>query len=218
VAAALGTLAVTALAVPWAAAGSTGLASLFESDSFYTNQSINGFVTRLVAPSDRTAPLWNGAFDPRPVMLALTGAFALATLAVLWRARGRLADRRGAAIGLSLALVAGIIGAPKESFWNQAIALVAVGLLLAVEAPDLRVGRFGRIDRALLCVWFGTAILWAAQWAIEPPADGQLGSVVTLLWSSSLYGMLALWLLMARRLVAPPLWPESPLHTTAEPA
>jgi hypothetical protein len=151
-------------------------------------------------------------------MFALTGALALATLAVLWRARGRLADRRGAAIGLGLALVAGIIGAPKESFWNQAIALVAVGLLLAVETPDLRVGRLGRIDRALLCIWFGTAILWAAQWAIEPPADGHLGSLVTLLWSSSLYGMLALWLLMARRLVAPPLWPESPLHTTAEPA
>ena len=218
VAGALGTVAVTALAVPWAAAGSTGLASLFDPDSFYTNQSINGFVTRLVSSSDRTAALWNGAFDPRPVMFALTGALALATLAVLWRARGRLADRRGAAIGLGLALVAGIIGAPKESFWNQAIALVAVGLLLAVETPDLRVGRLGRIDRALLCIWFGTAILWAAQWAIEPPADGQLGSVVTLLWSSSLYGMLALWLLMARRLIAPPLWPESPLHTTAEPA
>ena len=195
----------------WAAAGSSGLASLFDPDPFYTNQSINGFVARLVSPSDRTAPLWNGAFDPRPVMLALAAGFALATLAVLWRARARLADRRGAAIGLGLALVAGIIGAPKESFWNQVIALVAVGLLLAVEVPDLRVSRFGRIDRTLLCVWFGTAILWAALWAMEPRAAGQLGSVVTLLWSSSLYGMFALWWLMTRRLAAPPLWRDEGL-------
>ena len=205
VAGSLGTLAVATLALPWAAVGSSGLASLFDPDSFYTNQSINGFVTRLVSSSDRTAPLWNGGFDPRPVMLVLTAGFALATLAVLWRARGRLADRRGVAIGVGLALVAGIVGAPKESFWNQAIALVAVGLLLAVDVPDLRVGRFERLDRALLIVWFGSAICWAAQWAIEPQASGQLGSVLTVLWSSSLYGMLALWLLLARRLFAAPL-------------
>ncbi len=202
---ALGTLALATLAVPWAAAGSSGLASLFDPDPFYTNQSINGFITRLVSPSDRTAPLWNGAFDPRPVMLALTAAFGLITLLILWRARSGLADRRGAAIGLGLTLVAAIIGAPKESFWNQAIALVAVGLLLTVEVPDLNVSRFSRIDRGLLCIWFGSAILWAAQWAVEPSAAGQLGPVVTLLWSSSLYGMFALWWLMARRLAAPPL-------------
>ena len=88
---------------------------------------------------------------------------------------------------------------------------MAVGLLLAVEVPDLRVSRFGRIDRALLCVWFGTAILWAALWAMEPRAAGQLGSVVTLLWSSSLYGMFALWWLMTRRLAAPPLWRDEGL-------
>jgi hypothetical protein len=206
---ALGTLALATLMVPWAAAGSGNLSSLFDPDAFYTNQSINGFVTRLVSPSDRTTPMWNGAFDPRPVMLALTLAFGLVTLAVLWRVRVRLADRRGAAIGLGLALVAGIIAAPKESFWNQALALVAVGLLLAAEAPDLLFGRFGRIDRALLGAWFGSAILWAAQWAVEPRAAGAVGSVVTLLWSSSLYGMLALWLLMARRLLAQPPRPSA---------
>ena len=205
---ALGVLALATLALPRAAAGSSGLASLFDPDSFYTNQSINGFVTRLVSSSDRTAALWSGAFDPRPVMLALTAAFGLVTLLALWRARTRLADRRGAAIGLGLALVAGIVGAPKESFWNQAIALVAVGLLLAVEVPDLGVGRFGRTDRALLAIWFGSSVLWAAQWSIEPAASGPLGGVVTLLWSSSLYGMLALWWLLARRLTAAALRPS----------
>jgi hypothetical protein len=205
VAGALGALLLATVALPWAAAGSGSLASLLDPDPFYTNQSIDGFVTRLVSASDRTVPLWSGAFDPRPVMLALTAGFAILTLAFLWQARARLADRRGAAIGLGLALVAGIVGAPKESFWNQAIALVAVGLLLAVEVPDLRIGRFGRLDRALLCIWFGSAIVWAALWAIEPRATGQLGAIVTLLWSSSLYGMLALWWLLARRLFASPL-------------
>jgi alpha-1,2-mannosyltransferase len=204
VAGALGTLALATVALPWAAAGSSGLASLLDPDAFYTNQSIDGFVTRLVSASDRTVPLWNGGFDPRPAMLALTAAFALATLAVLWRARPALANRRGAAIGLGLALVAGIAGAPKESFWNQAMALMAVGLLLAVEVPDLRIGRFSRLDRALLGIWFGSALVWAALWAIEPRATGQLGPILTLLWSSSLYGMLALWWLLARRLFAPP--------------
>ena len=37
-------------------------------------------------------------------------------------------------------------------------------------------------------------------WAIEPPGLGPLTPVVTLAWSSSLYGLLALWFLFARRL------------------
>jgi hypothetical protein len=196
----LGALAAAVLVAPWAAAGSGGLASLLDPDAFYTNQSINGFVTRLVVPSDRSVPLWTGGFDPRPVMLVATAAFGLVTLAVLWRARGRMVTRRGAALGLGLALVAGIVGAPKESFWNQSIALVAVGLLLAVEAPDLRLRTLGRTDLGLLGAWFGSALVWAAVWVIEPPASGPLAPIVTLAWSSSLYGLVALWCLLVRRL------------------
>ncbi|MGZ6273588.1 MAG: glycosyltransferase family 87 protein [Candidatus Limnocylindrales bacterium] len=195
----LGALAAAAVAVPWAAAGG-GLASLLDPDAFYTNQSINGFVTRLVIPSEKSSPLWNGGFDPRPVMLAATAAFGLVTLTVLWRARGTLLTRRGAALGLGLALVAGIVGAPKESFWNQSIALVAVGLLVAVETPDLRLAPLGRTDLCLLGAWFGSAIVWALVWAIEPPASGPLTPIVTLAWSSSLYGLVALWFLFTRRL------------------
>ena len=82
-----GALAVAALLAPWAGEGSEGLMSLLEPDSYFTNQSINGFVSRIVRPSERTLPLWDHGFDPRPVMLLLTGLFALATLYVLWRAR-----------------------------------------------------------------------------------------------------------------------------------
>jgi hypothetical protein len=197
---ALGSLAAAVAVAPWAAAGSGGLASLLDPDAFYTNQSINGFVSRLVVSSDNSVAPWNGGFDPRPVMVVATAAFGLLTLAVLWRARGRMRSRRGLALGLGLALVAGIVGAPKDSFWNGSIALVAVGLLVAVDAPDLRLRVLGRTDMGLLGVWFGSALVWAAVWAIEPPAAGPLAPVVTLAWSSSFYGLVALWCLFVRRL------------------
>jgi hypothetical protein len=197
-----GAFAAAILAAPWANKGSGGLAGLLDPDTYYTNQSINGFVTRLVRDSGRTVALWKGGFDPRAATVVLTAAFGLLTLALLWRARGTLATRRGAALGLGLTLAAGIVGAPKESFWNQAIALLAVGLLLAVEAPDLRLRQLGRADLALLATWLGAALVWTAVWALNPKAAaaGPCGPVVTLAWSSSLYGMLALWWLFARRL------------------
>ncbi len=198
--AAAGAVAAATLALPWAATGSGGLASLLDPDPFYSNQSINGFVTRLVWPSELTAPVWEGGFDPRPVMLALTAAFGLATLVVLWLGRREMLTRRGAALGLGLSLVAAIIGAPKDSFWNESLVLVAVGLLLAVETPDLRLGRLGRVDLALLGAWFGSALLWAAIWGISPAPSVPLAPLVTLLWSTSLYGLLALWWLFVRRL------------------
>jgi hypothetical protein len=197
---ALGALLVAVAVAPWAAAGSGGLAALFDPDPYYTNQSINGFVTRLVQPTGRTMPLFERAFDPRPAMIALTALFAVLTLALLWHYRAALRTRRGAALGMAFVLVAGVAGAPKDSFWNETMCLVAAGLLLAVDAPDLRFGRFDRRDRCLLGVWLGTAFLWAAVWAIEPSPAGAFAPIVNLMWSSSLYGLLALWLLFARRL------------------
>ena len=199
---ALGALLVAVAIAPWAAAGSGGLAALLDADPYYTNQSINGFVTRLVQPTGRSLPLLEGAFDPRPVMIAVTALFALLTLALLWRYRAALKTRRGAALGMAFVLVAGVAGAPKDSFWNEAMCLVAAGLLLAADAPDLRFGRFGRLDRCLLGVWLGTAFLWAGVWAIEPSPAGAFAPIVNLLWSSSLFGLLALWLVLARRLRA----------------
>jgi hypothetical protein len=197
----VGAVVVATLAVPWASAGSSSLASLFDPDGFYTNQSINGFVTRFFADTDRTLAILPG-LDPRLPMLALTGAFGLATLAVLWRGRLALATQRGAALGLGLALVAATAGAPKTSFWNESIVLIAVGLLLVFDrpAPEGSAPGWPRLDRLLLAFWFGSAVLWAAIWAVEPTSAGPLAPLVTLLWSSSLYGLLALWWLLARRM------------------
>jgi hypothetical protein len=203
VAGGVGALAIAVAVAPWAAAGSGGLASNLDPDSYYTNQSINGFVTRLVEPTNRTSALFPQAFDPRPAMIVLTAILAAATGLVLWRYRATLSTRRGAALGMALALVAGVAGAPKDSFWNESLCLVAVGLLIAVDAPDLTLGRFGRVDRGLLAAWFCGAIVWAAVWAAEPARDGPAAAIVNLLWSASLFGLLALWLLLARRLRAP---------------
>jgi hypothetical protein len=196
--------ALAVAAAPWAAAGSGSLGSLMEPDTFYTNQSINGFVTRLAWEGDRTLPIWRGAFDPRVAMLALTAAFGAATLGVLWWRRAALRGRRGAMLGLGFALVAATIGAPKTSFWNESLVLAAVALLLAAEAPGLTLRAFGALDRALLAVWFGGAVLWAAVWAVEPARTGPLSWAVTLLWSSSLFSLLALWSLFVRRLAGLP--------------
>jgi alpha-1,2-mannosyltransferase len=206
---ATGAMAISAAIVPWAVSGSGGLASLLDPDGFYTNQSINGFVTRLVTATSRSLPLASGAFEPRPVMLAATALFGLVTLAVLWRSRAKMTSRRGLAYGLAFALVAATIGAPKTSFWNESILLVAVALVLAVEAPDLRpvarpgdwADRLDRLDVGLLAFWFGSALLWALVWAIEPGRGGAFSAAVNLAWSASLYGMLALWLLLARGLL-----------------
>jgi alpha-1,2-mannosyltransferase len=202
IAGALGALAVATIAVPWAGEGSGGLAALFEPDSYFTNQSLNGTITRLVFPSERTAPLWNHAFDPRVPMLVVTALFGLATLFVLWRSRECLKGRRGVALGMGLALVAGLIGAPKGTYWNQVMVLVPVGLLLAVEAPDLNLRRLPKLDLALLFLWL--AGTWIQTWYwLQPPAKvGNLSAVTSILTSSSIYGLLCLWLLFSRRLLA----------------
>jgi alpha-1,2-mannosyltransferase len=196
----LGSLALATLAAPWARAGSSGLLSLLDPDSYFSNQSINGFVSRLVLPSGRTLPLWPHAFDARLAATLLTAAFALATLAVLLAARRALLGRRGLALGLGLALVAGLIGAPKGTYWNQAFLLVSAGLLLAVEAPDLRIRRLGAVNLCLLGFWLAATALQTHLWTNPLPKEGSFPALVTLLTSSSVYGALALWLVLARRL------------------
>jgi hypothetical protein len=201
---ALGSLAVAVVLAPKAGTGSGGLLSLLEPDSYFTNQSINGFVTRFVRQSDRTVALWPNAFDPRLPTLVLTAAFAIATGYVLWRARARLVQPSGLACGLALALTAGLIGAPKGTYWTHAIALLAVGLLLAAVAPELRLRRLARLDACLLAGWLAGAVVQTALWLQPPAKTVAFAPLVTLLTSASTYGLLALWWLLACRVAARP--------------
>lgn len=186
---------------PGVALDSGKLAVLFRPDPFITNQSINGFVSRLVAGSDRMTAAAPGAFDPAPIVVALTLALAVATLAILWRARRRLARPDGLALGLALGLVAATAGAPKTSFWNITFVLVAVGLLLVATAPTLDLRLLDRRERWLLGAWWGSAFLQPLVWLIPAQSPGPGAALVAALGSLSLYGSLALWSLLGRRLL-----------------
>jgi hypothetical protein len=196
-------LAAASLLAPWAAADTFRLSGLLGPDPYFTNQSLNGFVSRLVLESGRTLPLAPGAFDPAAASILATLGFALVNLRMLIPPLRDSPSRATVALAIGLVLVAATIAAPKNSFWNQALVLPGLGLLLAVEAPDLLMRRFGRFDKLLLfACWAG---LWAQfyLWHAPLPKAGPLAPIVTLAASSALLGMLALWVLLVRRVRRP---------------
>jgi uncharacterized membrane protein len=69
-----------------------------------------------------------------------------------------------------------------------------------VEVPDLQFRRFARLDLALLCGWIIGTSIQTCLWIFPPAKSGDFAPVVTILTSSSIYGLLALWLVLARRL------------------
>jgi hypothetical protein len=94
--------------------------SLFSPDSFWTNQSLNGFVSRLSMPSDFTRPPLPG-LPVVPIELALVGLLGATALAVMvWRGGHPWAGC------LSLAITFGVVSAPKNSLWNYAPLLLSV--------------------------------------------------------------------------------------------
>jgi hypothetical protein len=195
-------LALTAAAWPRVVLDSGRLAILFGPDPFVTNQSINGFVSRIVLGSDRMTAPAPGAFDPVPVVAILTALLAAATLAILARAgRERLASIDGLGLALALSLVAATAGAPKTSFWNLALVVVAVGLFLAAAAPDLATGRLDRAEQRLFAAWLAGTVLQPLAWLLPPQPAGPAAALAVILGSVSLYASIALWWLVGRRLV-----------------
>lgn len=194
------TLGGAILVAPFANAGSHGLLELLGPDSYFTNQSINGFVSRIVRDSDRTLALAPGAFDPQAVALLLTAAFAAVSAVILWRFRAPIGEPAALAIAIGLAIVAATIGAPKNSFWNQTVLLVPVGLLLSIELRRRGALAGDAFERLLLALWFGGAIIEQVLWMAPPAKSGPAAPLVTLGQSAALYGALALWLVFARRI------------------
>jgi hypothetical protein len=188
---------------PRAALESDALAALFAPDPFVTNQSVNGFVGRLVLSTDRMTALAPAAFDPLPVAVVMTVALAGLTIGLIWRCRGRLADRPGLAVAFALVLVGATAGAPKTSFWNEVLVLPAVGLLLAVAAPRLTWAELAPVERRLLAAWWLSCLTQPIVWLSLPRQPGPENAVIVLLGSLALYGSLALWWLLARRLLRP---------------
>jgi hypothetical protein len=203
----VGSVAAATLAFPFAAQGSSGLADLVGPDAYFTNQSINGFVTRFVRDSDRTRAIVPGAFDAAVVALVIAVLFGLLTLAILWRARAALGTGRGLALGMALTTAAAVATAPKNAIWNEVLVLVAAGLLLAVLTPDLRLSRIGWIDRWLLAAWLLGSVIQTYLWEWPRVLDGQNPVTVTLIQSAAFYGLLALWLVCARHVRRLPIRP-----------
>jgi glycosyl transferase family 87 len=92
----------------------------FGPDTYWTNESVNGWISRLGIDS-----IWTRAPFPglpvEAVMLVAVGALSVITILVLLRARERPWD--GA---LALSVWLGVVAAPKNSFWNFTPLLLCV--------------------------------------------------------------------------------------------
>jgi hypothetical protein len=195
-------LAVATIAAPVGAGGGGGLAGLFEPDAYWSNQSINGLVSRLFLDSDRTAALAPHLVSAAVVSGIAEGAVGIVVLAILVRSR-RAAARWPdvAALAIAFALATAVLGAPKDSFWNHVLALPAVGVLFALVAPRLEGSGFDRTEQTLLTAWFGLAVVEGLTGSVSGFDSGPLAGARTLLTASGVASLAGLCLVLGRRLV-----------------
>lgn len=194
------------LIAPFAWSQMGRLLELGVADPYWTNQSLNGFASRLVMRTEHSVPPFPSA-SPAAIAwgaMLLVGASTLGVL--LWRRR-RLADWDGLALGLAIVLVAATAAAPKNSFWNQVPALVGAGLLLAVTGWRRTKWR-GPIN-ALVVGWYALAL--AQQWidGLNNAALRAIGPASAFLTSLALYGLVVLWLASMLALAVLPPKPET---------
>jgi hypothetical protein len=95
------------------------LAQMLGPDTFWSNESLNGAVSRLALPSDYTTPLLPG-LPVVPVVLAVTLGTAAIVAGVLWRTRCQPWDGC-----LTLVLGWALLAAPKISLWDLAPLVLA---------------------------------------------------------------------------------------------
>ena len=86
--------------------------SFLSPDTYWSNESVNGWLSRLAIASTWTRPPLPG-LPVEPLMVAAVLVLGVLTLVILLRTRGR--PWEGA---LALSLWLGTVGAPKNSFWN----------------------------------------------------------------------------------------------------
>ncbi|CAN5769969.1 hypothetical protein BH20CHL8_BH20CHL8_06490 [soil metagenome] len=196
---AAGAMLVAAALAPSGLLGMDRLVRLGEPDPYWTNQSINGFASRLTIGSDRVVAILPGV-DARLLGSVLLVLFGIATMVVLVRSRRLLEPSVWIGLAIALALVAATAGAPKNSFWNQVPALIGAGLLLAPITGGQAVLR--RSELALLAAWYGLAML---QWWLDSLSIGlrSFGPAGTVLSSAALYGVIALWAAIGSRMLRP---------------
>jgi hypothetical protein len=190
----IGMLGAAALIAPAASGGTASLVMLFDPDPYWTNQSINGVVSRLVMDSDRTLALAPELFPPAPVSALCAGLLLLATAILSWQQRRVLGQPRILHLALGAAFVGATIAAPKTSFNTHAFALLGAAALVWTAAP------LGRLDLWLLGIWVGGAAIEAALEPVGGALPGPFAGLRTVLTSSATFGLCALWLVLARQL------------------
>jgi hypothetical protein len=181
-------IAVPNLVLGHARAG-TGMAGMLAPDPFWTNQSLNGWLSRLALPSDWTQPPlpW---LPVTPLLLLVASAGAVAVLLAVLRARGEPWDGT-----LALLICFGVVAAPKNSLWNFTPLLLALMYCwpLARRRPLLL---------AVLLAGWGAIEL---QSSLDAARDSVYRGSPAFTWLSSvaLYGALLItgvvaWLLVRR--------------------
>ena len=162
---------------------------LLTPDPFWSNQSVNGWVSRLALASELTRPPLPG-LPVAPVMAALVVVLLVATCCVLALARDR--SWRAA---FALALWFGIVAAPKNSLWNLTPLLVCFAFAWPRTA-----GR--RLLLILLAAGYALIVIQAEENVIR---DWIYAGGPALSWFSSLglYGALVLGAVLVRLLLAP---------------
>lgn len=182
-------MAAALLVAPFGLGGVGRLVEMGAPDPFWTNQSLNGFISRLTLRNERTIPFLRG-LDPTVAAWVIFTLFTIVTLTVLWRARDRLAVRQGYWLAIGFTLVAAVIATPKNSFWNQLPALVGVGLLIAADPRHWRAG----LTRWLVVAWYGMALVQLLVDSLSGDTLQSWGPLGALLSSAAVVGLLALWL------------------------
>jgi Glycosyltransferase family 87 len=179
----LGLAAFAILAIGPNLAARTGaghLVQMFTPDAYWSNESINGFISRLGGGPYASGP---GLLPGLPVawtMLAVAAALGALTFAVVVAVRGRPWDGC-----LALLLTYGVIAAPRNSLWNFA------PLVMTMVWCWLRARR-RPVPLATLVV--GWMLINLQAWIYTFGAHFYRGSAALgLLASLGLYGALMLW-------------------------
>lgn len=166
--------------------GTHDLGRMFTPDSFWTNHSVDGALSRLVAfgpPALRQVPV-------TPTMFALAAAIGLAGLAVVLLARGRPWDG-----SMALLMTCAVMVAPRNSLWNFAPLLLALAWCLP---------RVHRRPLLLLPLVLGWGLIELQGWVdIDLRPHLALATPLALLSSLALLGALLVAALQAYLMLSP---------------
>ena len=172
-AAGTGALVVAPNLLPGHSSYGLRLVGMLGPDPFWTNQSINGWLSRLALPSGAARPPLPG-LPVTPLMLLICAGLGLLALAVLLR---RPVSWAGA---FSLLLCLSVVAAPKNSLWNFAPLIVALVYCWSVAHDRPRVLALVALSWALI----------DGQRVAEHLSAGLTGHPAAVAWLSSvpLYG------------------------------